>query len=37
MRLTDEELAAARDRYLARKAAGIHAEIASSDEDDDEV
>nr|CAH8868206.1 unnamed protein product [Trichobilharzia regenti] len=28
---TDEELAAARERYLARKAAGIHAEIVESD------
>nr|VZI10046.1 unnamed protein product [Spirometra erinaceieuropaei] len=35
--ITDEDLAAARERYLARKAAGIHAEIASSDDDDDDV
>ncbi|CAH8845539.1 unnamed protein product [Trichobilharzia szidati] len=28
---TDEELAAARERYLARKAAGIHADIVESD------
>ncbi|VDQ16250.1 unnamed protein product [Trichobilharzia regenti] len=28
---TEEELAAARERYLARKAAGIHAEIVESD------